>query len=703
VRGRSAGPILLFASTAGLGAALLFVVQPLITKLLLPSYGGTPMVWATSSLCFQVLLLLAYVYSHVATARLGPRRQPWVHLAVLAVPLVALPIALPTDAAPPVGSNPVLWFVRAVLLVVGLPFAVVATTGPLLQRWYSWMDHHRSDDPYFLFAASNLGSFGGLLAYPFLIEPHLTLDQQRAAWSAGFGVFLVLTATCGVVTARRVRATEDPGRAPTTVDAGVDGLEHGVGPHPRLRATGIGRRRLVTWFLLAMLPSSLMLSVTTHLSTDVAAIPLLWVVPLAIYLATFVVAFLRSTRRVSQTEVTLACIAALVTATVAVRADQADIPLAIGLDLVLLALAGYAAHSRLAADRPPAEQLTSFYLVVSAGGAAGGVVNGLLAPNLLDRILEYPVGIAAVPLLMVGLRPEARGDRPARRSPLFGTVPGVAIAVTIALTFTGVAVRGDRDTIYRDRTFFGSYEVDVSEDGRLHTLVHGTTTHGSQWNDGRRTRPTTYYSDTGPLGDVFGPLDGRFERVGAIGLGAGSLAAYGRPGQSFTFFEIDPAVVSIAENPRLFTYLRDSEADVRTITGDGRLEIARQPDASFDLLVLDAFSSDSIPIHLLTREAFDLYARKLAPGGVLAVHISNRLLDLEPVVAADTGRLGWPAALGVGGANRDGGRTSVWVVASPDPDRIRVLLDHAAMWRPVDRSRQVVWTDDYSSILPLFR
>jgi hypothetical protein len=711
----------LFAAAAFTGAALLFVVQPLIARLLLPSYGGSATVWSTSSLFFQVLLLLGYLYAHWSTKRFGTW-QPRAHLIVLLAPLVVLPLALPDDAAPGSDASPALWLLRTLALVIGLPFLVVSTTGPLLQKWYSWTDSHRADDPYFLFAASNLGSFGGLLAYPFLIEPTMTLDQQQRWWSIAFVGYLLVTAACGLLATLRFR-----------MSANTPGPADGTEP--------LARGRIARWLAWSFLPSAFMLAVTVHVTTDVAAMPLLWVIPLAIYLATFVVAFARSSRVVPVRATQVAVALGLVAATSGSLAGPASavVPKVV-VQMLALAAVGYAAHARLAADRPPPAHLTTFYLVVSIGGALGGLLNGLVAPAVFDRVLEYPLVLAAVPLLMLGLVADGSSwvDRLANRSLLWAAIlvtlavagvgglalglvgdgsphlaswlcllvlvlalgyrmaeEAVVLIVTLMLVFgVPMAIR-QIEMLDQSRTFFGSYQV-FERDGR-HWFMHGTTVHGTQFRDERSTEPTTYYSRGGPLGDVF---DARpFEEVGAIGLGAGAIAAYGQPGMNLTYYEIDPEVVRIARDPGLFSYLSDSAADIDVVVGDGRLGVAREPKGKFDLLVLDAFSSDAIPVHLLTVEAMRTYAERTADDGVLAVHISNNAFDLEPVVAGAAADLGWAGASLMGGGG-DGASLSHWVVMSPSHDFVSSLVDKG--WSRLD-SKTETWTDDYSSILSVLR
>ncbi len=716
----------MFAGTAFFGAGMLFLVQPMIARLLLPSYGGSATVWSTSSLFFQVVLLLGYVYTDRAT-RLGPRRQRLVHGVVLLLPLLVLPLALPS-AAPGSDVSPVLSLLRTLALVVGVPFLVLATTGPLLQKRYSWLGLARSSDPYFLFAASNLGSFVGLLMYPLLIEPFFSLEQQERLWSIGFVVFIALTGCCLLL----------PGgsRAPETVAigaaAGATGRESEEADSERLPLA-----RILRWTAWAFLPSALMLAVTSHISTDIAAIPLLWVVPLAIYLATFIGAFARASRRppvlVTRIAVLLAAIASF---SALVNAEHQPVWFAIAIQMVMLALVAFSAHSRLAADRPGPGRLTTFYLVIAVGGALGGLLNGVVAPLLFDRVLEYALLIVTVPLLMLGLngrlgREERRRQRvrlltvavlllvPAaglaaamHRAPTASLIlalagcstlvwslmrsPRLLCAVLVSAQVVLLA-SSDVGVIDRQRTFYGSLSVQATED--QHLLYDGTTLHGTQFLNSRSSDPTSYYARSGPLGDVFRSRN--FRDVAVVGLGAGTVAAYGEPGQAMTFFEINPAVESVARDPHLFTYLTDSPADVSVVTGDGRLGLQSVPGASEDLIVLDAFSSDSIPVHLLTQEAVRMYAARLRPGGLLAIHISNKTFDLRPVLRADADALGWAGVVGRGEGSDPGATPSEWVVLAPTAQDLREL-DSRPGWTPLP-PRSVAWTDDYSSVLRVLR
>lgn len=707
----------LFAGTSFLGAALLFMVQPLAAKLILPSYGGSATVWSTSSLLFQVLLLLGYVYAHVSTRRLGARWQPRAHLLLLALPLLALPLALPAGSVPASDTSPVLWLLRTLLLMVGLPFVVLSTTGPLIQRWYAWSGGPRSTDPYFLFAGSNLGSFVGLLAYPFAVEPLLTLTQQRTAWSAAFVAFMLLMAACALTVRGR-----------------------GAGDAVAVSATpGPSTRQVALWCLWAFLPSSLMLAATAHLSTDIAAVPLLWVLPLAAYLASFVLAFARTSRSVSP-RLVVPCVAFAVTSGVVSGLGSAAlaplVALVVGANVLSVGVAGFAAHARLAASRPDPAHLTLFYLVISVGGALGGLLNGVVAPLVFDGVWEYFLTVALLPVLAIGL--------PAPHLAVRGILTGLAalvvavlvlgaihalggltsgetvvllgaalvaavvtwltlraagmLTVTLLVAALAVVVVDERASLLTERTFYGSYRVQAVDS--QHRLMHGTTIHGTQFlDDDLAGSPTTYYATEGPFGDVMATLAP--DDLAVVGLGAGAIAAYGSDVSRIRFFEIDPVVARIAEDPRWFTYLSDSGADVDVVVGDGRLAMEQEPAGSYDVVALDAFSSDSIPVHVLTREGIEVFLDRLRQDGALAVHISNRVFDLRPVLAAHARALGLHAVFGVGGEGR-GASTSEWVVLTRSA-RTAEALDALPRWVPLPDDRSVEWSDDYSSVLSVLR
>ncbi|MGW3774293.1 spermidine synthase [Actinomadura verrucosospora] len=716
------------------GAGLLFVVQPMVTKMILPAYGGSPMVWNTAVLFFQGALLLGYGYAHFAQW-LGARKQPILHAVLILLPLPLLPIAAPEWAGAPASAPPALWLLLVLTVMVGAPFTAVAATSPLIQRWYSWSDLPRSGDPYFLYAAGNTGSLLALLSYPLFIEPAAEVGGQATWWAIGYGVFVTLMAACAVVVRRAVRpgaAGAPESEAPETGPA-EEAPAQDAGEEP------IGWRRRGRWLFLAFVPSSLMLGVTAHMSTDIAPVPLMWVIPLALYLVTFIVAFALRTHRRLPAAVVASAIAAVVLPWTLIRGGIGYAPAAIALDLALLALAGLTCHGLLAADRPAPRRLTEFFFVTSVGGALGGLFNGIVAPLVFNWTAELPVVVASLGLLPLAARWPARsipGSAPTRwaflvTAPLAALLlcfmdttalrcagfalaaswillivrrPRVLAAVAVAAVLVPFTVKQSH-SIDRERTFFGQYQVRLTPERA--TFVHGTTVHGFQLRaPGQRMTPVSYYARRGPIGDVFaaygaGPRSGR---VAVVGLGAGGLAAYGRPGQRMDFFEIDPAVVRIARDPRYFTYLRDCPCRVRTIVGDGRLELQRAPDRSYGMILLDAFSSDAVPTHLLTRQAIGLYAAKLAPGGVLVFNVSNRNLELAPMLGA-TGRAAGMATLTASDTAPKGDRlsfSSEWVAMARSADDLRPLAARSTRWHGI-RGGGPVWTDAHSALFELLK
>ena len=716
--------LLVFTTATFLGAALLFAIQPFAARQALPVFGGSPAVWNTAVMFFQTVLLLGYIYAHLLTTRLSFRTQVVVHGVVLSG-AVALPIGLGTGAA--LGDTPGVWALLGLLAVgVGLPFFAVSSAGPLVQRWFGATDHPSAHDPYFLYAASNAGSFVGLLAYPFLIEPALSVSEQAVGWRIGFAVFAALLLACGV---RVWLAPRGACVAPEVVMP-----DH----KPRERRW----RQRLGWMFFAFVPSSLMIGVTQYLSTDIAAVPLLWIVPLGLYLLTFVAAFGRGGDRVAAVAQRVWPFAAVAVVLAFLLDARHPFEAIVVLHLLLLAAAGCLCHGRLRAGRPGVGRLTEFYLFLSIGGALAGVFHTFIAPAVFNDLHEYPLAIVLAcfampgaasalsgwrrivwfvpPVLLVGvwLGPRAFAMQPdGSRDPmllltagvpalllfLVSSRPRVFLATTAALLL-GVIVRGDGSRVeLRERTFFGVHTVRISHDGRFRELSHGTAIHGSESLDpAARGEPLAYYHRSGPAGHVFALLGGRFERVGFVGLGAGSMAAYGREGQEFDFFEIDPTVVRIAKDPAWFTFLDSSEAKVRVVVGDGRLTLAREPDGTYDCLVLDAFSSDSVPVHLLTQEAIELYAGKLRPGGVLLFHLSNRHLDLAPFAAAAAAGVGMTSiewqddrtAEQVAESGRQGSR---WMLASADAS-MREPFARDVRW---DRPRLAArpWTDARADIV----
>lgn len=752
--------LLVYSAAIFLSAALLFMVQPMAAKQVLPLLGGTPAVWTTSMLFFQAALLAGYTYAHLLS-RIAVKVQPVVHLVLVAgAVLLALPIGLPSSAPlPPLAEGRgaelqlSLYLLRLLTISVGLPFFVLSTTGPLLQRWFSRTGHTQAADPYFLYAASNAGSFIGLLSYPFLVEPVLGLKEQEKYWSWGFMGFGALALGCAVVLWMR---------------AGAPLNQTAAAPSDRAPITAARRAR---WVLLAAVPSSLLLGATQNISTDVAAMPLLWVIPLALYLLTFVLVFAK--RQFVGANVLGYLTAGGVVAVCLATGLYLRTPmlLLVSLHVVTFFVAAWMCHKRLADDRPGAEHLTEYFLWMSVGGMAGGLFNALLAPAIFSDILEYPIALIAACLL----RPKvARVDAASRPRPgITRAIPIVVLVVVIVsvaaglvlqrsstkmaaeTTFTALALRvvvpivvallgitripvfalslavvlgvaklvpdfSSERILFQERSFYGVHRVKESTDGKQRVLMHGTTWHGIQNRDlpGEKTNwektPTSYYHPAGPLGQAFSQLAledrSRISRVGVIGLGIGSIAAYALPGARFTFYEIDDVVIRVAKDPSLFTFLSNAGERANTVLGDGRLTVAQVPDGEFRVLVLDAFSSDSVPAHLLTLEAFRIYLSKLAPDGIIAVHITNLHLELRPVVARIAQELGMTAIVqvdrDVDEVTQKQGRLpgTTWVLLSRQARFLRPMIDELAKWpRLESKDSDPLWTDSYSSLVGVLK
>jgi SAM-dependent methyltransferase len=739
----------LFAAASFCGAALVFLVQPMVAKMILPRLGGSPAVWNTSLVFFQALLLAGYAYAHLSFRVLGARRQPILHMAILLLPLAVLPVALPEWTVP--NTEIELWVLGLLAAAAGAPYFAIASAGPLLQRWFSTTNDPDAGDPYFLYAAGNAGSVAGLLAYPFLLEPNLPLGAQSRVWAGGYILFIVLAGACALALLRSRPAgrpkTPEPTRPPALAEHPNEPAappEPALAPEPSLLPgpSPLSHKTRLRWVGLAFLPSSLLLGSTTYLSTDVAAVPLLWVVPLALYLGTFILAFSRSTFGFAawfQRWLPLLVLPAALA--VPLHLGQ-TVLLAVVIHLTALFAVGAAAHSRLAEERPPVDRLTEFYLLISVGGVAGGLFNALLAPLLFDALLEYPLVLVLSLLaarlppplgrrvfgLLVGMTPAALAFMALGaagsllvKAGILGTwtpVPAIALLLAAgavyrrALPFARVLLGGLvlyvallpllRPALHAERTFFGTHRV-AEADG-WHLLSHGTTVHGAQSRDRDQAgEPATYYHRDGPAGDIMAtrsPTD----RMAFVGLGTGALAAYAEPGQSATFFEIDPAVVRIAQDTTLFSYLNRSRGEIRIVLGDGRQTLALEPSASFDLIVLDAFTSDAIPVHLLTLEAVEMYLERLRPRGILAFHVSNRYVDLEPVLGRVAQALELEGRVrfdeGDGTRARNGSR---WIVLAESVEALGPLsVDHRWTGLRV-AERGGVWTDDYSNILRALR
>ena len=641
-----------------LSALLMFWAEPLASRLVLPFLGGAPMVWNTAMVFFQVALLAGYLAAHLMARGLNGtgirRREIWPALVLIGLAALALPIAVPSFyPTPPVDRWPVPWLIGFLGLAVGVPFVALALISPLVQSWLARAPDS-NENVYRLYAASNAGSFAALLAYPFAIEPLFDLAAQAQVWAGAYLILLALLAAFALMLARGLPSSDTVSTAPSVATAPVTWKER------------------ANWLFFALVPASLLFGVTLHLTTDVASVPFLWVLPLALYLLSFVVAFSRTGEgwhpQLLKLQVPLLILLVLIFA--AARAWPQFL-----IHLAAFFVTATVCHGELFRRRPPASRLTEFYLWLALGGVLGGTFNVLVAPLLFTGVSEYPVAIALACLL----RPAPKTDAPRVRwveiflpaaagaayagaqaistfapqglfrSPalLLGLVTAglliyacrhkpsrLAIAIGLVLT-VGTIAPDARTMLAQIRTFFGVHRVTVDRDASFRVLFHGTTVHGAQFADSERRRtPLGYYHPEGPLGQFFAargePASARTAAL--IGLGAGAAACYRHPGESWTFHEIDPAVERIAR--RYFTYLADCAPEAKVVIGDGRFTLARARDSGLDLIVIDAFSSDAVPVHLLTREALTGYLAKLDQTGVILLHLSNRYLDLVPVAAA---------------------------------------------------------------------
>jgi hypothetical protein len=742
--------VVVYALTLFVSATLLFVVQPMFTRMALPLLGGSPAVWNTAQLFFQLALLTGYLYAHATGKWLGVKKQAALHVLLLLLPLLALPIAIPAGWSPPTSGSPIAWLLALLAVAVGLPFFVVSVSSPMLQTWFAHTRHRAAADPYFLYAASNVGSMLALLGYPALIEPYIGLRAQSLLWACGYGLLAALVLACAVMLWRLPAAQPAAPRAP---------------------AEPLTLARRARWVLLAFIPSSLMLSVTTYLTTNIAPIPLLWVVPLAIYLLTFILVF--SGRPILPHALMVRAFPIVLLPLIIVILVQATQPIVmlIALHLLVFFVATMVCHGALAHDRPPAAHLTEFYLWLSVGGALGGMFNALLAPLLFTSVVEYPLvlvlaclalpptsratpaasaGAAAfehrrlaaggwlsnrwpdlalpaalgalVAATILGIRAAGISSGPLSMGLAFGA-PGLlvfsfsrrplrfALGIAALLLASMLYTNDQGRVLLAERSFFGISRVLAEPSGRYLALAHGNTRHGLQSRDPARSRvPLTYYYPSGPIGQVFQAYSGDWAhgRVAVIGLGTGALSCYRQPEQRWTYYEIDPSVVEIARDSGYFSYLRQCAPDLQIAMGDARLSLAGAPDHQYDLIVLDAYSSDSIPIHLITQEALDLYVQKLAPGGILAFHISNQYLDLGPVVGSLARHAGLTALeqddLVLSAKDDANGKSaSQWAVLARSPQDLRRLAGDPR-WHLLDApSGAAPWTDDYSSVLGVFR
>ena len=684
---RAATVPLVFTAAIFLSAGLLFFVQPLFAKLALPHVGGAPAVWTTAMLFFQTVLLAGYLYAHLLTRRLPVRAQVGLHLALWAAALLALPLAVPEGwAYDPAGST-VAQTLGLFALGVGLPFAVLAANAPLIQAWYRRAGGPSADDPYFLYGASNLGSMLALLAFPLVAEPLFGATAIGRGWAAGFVALGALLLAAGALAARGAPA-ESPARAPRDATA------------PAAPAAAVTPGRIARWLLLAFVPSSLMLALTSKITTDIGALPLVWVVPLALYLVSFTLTF---TNRppVGSRATTLAFAAglAILFAAFAGKVDVHRSPATIGLVVPAFFFVALYAHRRLYEARPDGGDLTLFYVAMSVGGALGGLFNSVLAPWAFDRLWEGPITLLVAAALPLAARPGPL-PRAARRA-----LAGYALAGAAGLAAISTL---QPDELLRERSFFGAHRVKEVPGSDLRLYTNGTTVHGGQrlsQLDAERPLGVYYYHPEAPLAQVLTSSVGRSaRRVGVLGLGVGGLACYRAQGQEWHYYEIDETVRRVARDAGLFTYLSACTPEAPVHMGDARIVLEGQPRMGFGVLVVDVFSSDYVPVHLMTREAIALYLDHLAPGGVLALHISNRYYDLALPLARAAEALDLEMRVQryrPGDADPTNAPSSVALLAR-DAAALGPLAEDPA-WRPRAGDGGPVWTDDYATPLGALR
>ncbi|MEZ5908120.1 MAG: fused MFS/spermidine synthase [Hyphomicrobiaceae bacterium] len=744
-----------FTAMTFVSAFLLFAVQPMFTKMVLPRLGGAPSVWAVAMCFFQAALLAGYCYAHLLNRWLAPRNALVVHILVCLSAFLVLPFAIPAGWTEPPSGSAYVWQLQLFTIAVGLPFFAVAANAPLIQAWFGATEHRHAKDPYFLYAASNLGSLLALLGYPFLIEPRLGLLAQSRAWQLGFLVLVLMFAAALAYMHSRIGAR----RGAVAPDASIS-----VSSGPRWKER-------LAWVWLALVPSALLVAFTTHVTTDVASAPLLWVIPLALYLLTFVLVF--RDRPLIPQSVMLAIHLVSVIAALAFLAKLSHMSWPIMATVGVLAFLSttMVAHRTLYERRPSVERLTEFYLLMSLGGVLGGLFSALIAPQIFSEVVEYPLLLA----LSVTCRPralsregsdgEARPILPVviaiaglvaglaiggralyalaapvidgallKKLDLDGEVAFMAIVIlglvaamawrfpfrqTLLVLLTLVVVSALPSGVHRGnaaRSFFGVHRVYETPDGQHRLFTHGTTLHGAERITDRfglpvlAASPGTYYHPLSPMASAVRiaravpSAVGRKLKFGVVGLGTGSLACHSRPDETWKFYEIDPLVVDIARNPAKFSYVTRCRPEAEIIVGDARLTLAREPDASFDLLILDAFSSDAVPIHLLTTEALELYGRKIRPDGLIVLHISNRYLDLDAVVASTVKRVGVLKGVLVadqtGSDNYDAMGSTVAVLGREAGSLVPFRRMPGA--GELNPGRQRPWTDDYSDIIRPF-
>jgi hypothetical protein len=723
-----------FTAAVFTSALLLFAVQPMFARMVLPRLGGSPSVWSVAMVFFQTMLLAGYAYAHMLMRAVRPPIAIAVHIVLLITAGLMLPLSIASGWGDPPGNWTALWLIGVFAASIGLPFFALAANNPLLQTWFVRTGHANGKDPYFLYAASNVGSFLALLSYPFILEPTLSLRQHVVLWSGGYWLLFALIVACGFLLLRSPARFEMAERADVPAS-----------PAPAWRA-------IARWAFIAMVPSGLLVAVTAYISTDIAAAPLLWVIPLSLYLLTWVLVF-QSRPLLPHRWMLAAQPFAIAGIVVLLVYSESSLPLLLNLAGHLLAffVIAMACHGELARQRPPADHLTTFYLALSAGGMIGGLFAGLFAPFVFSWIAEYPIllVLAAIcrPIAKFGWEPRDRvfwavavalGLALLVPGLVFGWLPreDVANAVVIAIVVVALAslllmrhpfraafaiaiavamIRlypSDEARTQSVRSFFGVHKIYDTPDGGYRVLMNGTTIHGAQRLTDKkgkpltgRPEPLTYYHAKSPMAEVIRAVRSRNRamRVAVIGLGSGSLACYVEPGEEWRYFEIDPSIVDIARDHPRFGFIRACAPDVPIVLGDARLTLAREPDQHYDLIIVDAYSSDAIPIHLATREAMAVYRSKLAPDGIVTLHVSNQYLALDDVavgIAAANGMKTWIYDDSDDDENDDEYiYTSDVAISARRADDLGELA-FSKKWKLTEPDpSQRVWTDDYSNII----
>ncbi len=738
---RDFAPVILFSMTLFTSATLMFVLQPMFAKLLLPLLGGAASVWNTCMVFYQTILFIGYLYAHYLTTLFSRNQQIRLHAALLFCSLIFIPIGISQLDAPPTEGNPVFWLLVVLASSIGLPFFILSTTSPLVQKWFSHLGHEQSRDPYFLSIASNSGSLLALLSYPLIFESNLGLTDQQQFWSIGFVSLLALVMLC-------MSFLKHSPASPTTVTTIT---------RPALSRPGIKQK--LHWLLLSLVPSSLLIGATHYIGTDIASVPLLWVIPLALYLLSFILVFSNLNEKLHPW-ISFIHPWIVVPFLIYFFSDEklANYSLEVLLHLAIFFICIMVCHGELAKRRPDPAYLTQYYLIMSLGGMLGGVFNNFVVPFIFNDLYEYPLMIIAT-LLLNNFDIKQYAAIPSRiyKIALIAYIGFFIIILTenhhhigndLVLALIIIAIVSnyyffhknllylflysslivscttsfkpdDEQNLLKSRNFYGVLTVTQSrlpkdsggqEPDILHSMYSGATQHGAQIiNNNNQCTPISYYGEQGPIGQLFQSYQAINDnwRVGIIGLGSGALAAYAKPGQQWAFYELNPAVISIATTPGYFSYLQHCMSQYAIHAGDARLTLSRQAVQRFDLLVIDAFTSDSIPTHLLTREALELYLSRMNEHGLLAFHISNHYLNLEPVLADHARQLGMYGLIQkYRPKEKSLTYASDWLVLAKNQADLAALLAHKPQnWRALDDSVHISqsWTDDFTSLVSVWK